>query len=269
MNSNIIVQEEAKDIRAIARMALKDNWVNVTIGFFVFYVLDTVMPEILSVIFRSASYQIPYSINSVFDSTSIPTTDVSFVADLYTLVVSGALMVGLCSFFLAFFRRKDVNPANVFNGFENFGKALGLFLIYMLKIFAWSLLLIVPGIIAAIRYSQCFFILADDPSKGVMQCIEESKFHMFGNKGRYFYLGLTFIGWMILAQIPSSIVANFTNGGIIGLVLDVVMCIPVYFVYAYMYTSETVFYDLVTGKLVAKKAEPEIAYEEPPRTTEY
>ena len=57
-----------------------------------------------------------------------------------------------------------------------------------LFIFLWSLLLIVPGIIAAIRYSQAFFILADDPSKGIRQCMDESKAMMNGNKMKYFCL---------------------------------------------------------------------------------
>ena len=84
------------------------------------------------------------------------------------------------------FRRQIVGIGDVFTGFERYGKALGLFLFRGLFIVLWSLLFIVPGIIAAIRYSQAFFILADDPNKGIRQCMDESKMMMRGNKAKYF-----------------------------------------------------------------------------------
>lgn len=39
----------------------------------------------------------------------------------------------------------------------------------------WSLLFWFPGIIAYYRYSQAFYILAENPEKGIMDCINESK----------------------------------------------------------------------------------------------
>jgi uncharacterized membrane protein len=87
--------------------------------------------------------------------------------------------------------------------FEGFSKgAFTIFVTYLIvfvRIFLWSLLLIIPGIIAAYSYSQVFFILADHPEYSALEAIEKSKKMMMGNKWRYFLLSLSFIGWGILS----------------------------------------------------------------------
>ncbi len=57
--------------------------------------------------------------------------------------------------------------------------------VYVFKVFLWSILLIVPGIFARIRYSQAIYILAENPRKPVRECIEESKQMMRGRKKEY------------------------------------------------------------------------------------
>ncbi|MBR7181005.1 MAG: DUF975 family protein [Kiritimatiellae bacterium] len=76
----------------------------------------------------------------------------------------------------------------VFSGFKRpFGMAALRFLV-ALRVFLWSLLFIVPGIIAAYRYSMAFFIKADDPDKSASECLEESGRLMKGRKWRLFCL---------------------------------------------------------------------------------
>jgi len=80
---------------------------------------------------------------------------VGFVA---TLILGGPLSLGLCVFSLKFSRNQDVQFEDIFVGFNNFGKALSLYLLQGLYVFLWALLLIVPGIIAAIGYSQLEYL---------------------------------------------------------------------------------------------------------------
>ena len=114
------------------------------------------------------------------------------------LLLSGAFALGLATFFLALARREDAKLGMLFSGFNNFLKATGLFLLMCLFIILWSLLLIIPGIIAAISYQLAFFIMADDPNVGVMEAINRSKKMMYGYKWKFFCLNLRFIGWCIL-----------------------------------------------------------------------
>jgi len=62
----------------------------------------------------------------------------------------------------------------------------------------WALLLVVPGIIAAIRYSMAYYILNDNPEIGAMDAIRRSKEMMEGHKMRFAEMWLSFLGWFLL-----------------------------------------------------------------------
>ena len=91
---------------------------------------------------------------------------------------------------------------NLLDGFGLAAKLILLALVQGLFIFLWSLLFVIPGIIAAYRYRMAKFLLLDHPDMGVMDCIRTSKQMMKGHKGECFLLDLSFIGWAILAAIP-------------------------------------------------------------------
>jgi uncharacterized membrane protein len=93
----------------------------------------------------------------------------------------------------------------LFAGFQNFGNALGAYLLSGLFIFLWSLLLIVPGIIAGFAYSQILFLLADDRTLGPMDAIRKSKQMMEGHKWRLACLQFRFFGWGLLCLLTCGI----------------------------------------------------------------
>ena len=120
------------------------------------------------------------------------------------------------------------------------------------SVYFQSLLLIVPGIIAAFRYSQAFAVLADHPEYSVGQCMGVSKQYMKMNKGKFFCLGLSFIGWALLASLPSSLAElAISLGPVPYLLISFVANIPNFFYMAYMLTAEIIFYELVSKNLVA------------------
>ena len=121
------------------------------------------------------------------------------------ILIAGPMTLGLAIFFLALARGKEVKIAQVFSGFDRFGTAVGAYLLSILFIILWSLLLIIPGIIAAFAYSQMYFLLADNPHMGPMEAIDKSKAIMRGNKWKLFCLGLRFIGWALLSILTLGI----------------------------------------------------------------
>ena len=124
---------------------------------------------------------------------------------LYFLIITGPLTLGMATFFLNL--QRDQNPIieNLFDGFKTFSPALVLQLWIVLFTFLWSLLFIIPGIIAALRYSMSFYILHDHPEMNPKDALKLSKQMMLGRKGKLFLLGLSFIGWAILACITFGI----------------------------------------------------------------
>ena len=180
-----------------------------------------------TLIFYAMSFVPVLILSQVFDAENGFTV---FLVYLYIFLVTGPLMLGGALFVISVFRKGETSVAEVFYGFERYGKATGLYLLMTLFTILWACLLIVPGYIAAIRYSMSFFILADHPEIGVMQAMNESKRLMRGNVGKFFCLYLSFIGWMILGSIT-----------IIG---DL-------FVMPYVYVTMVAFYDIANGSLRA------------------
>jgi len=262
MGQNIIITEPSSNLRALGRNALAGKWKLAIITLIIYQLCLQVPPVILNAIFGTKAdiigSQSDVSVD-IYSSIYNSMPSYSALGSLYVLLVSGAFTLGITLFFLALFRRQRVDAVDVFLGFEYFGKALGLLLFQSLFIFLWTLLFFVPGIIASIRYSQAFFILADDPTKGIRQCMNESKVMMKGNKSKYFCLTLSFIGWAILAALPASIlegivVVTYAPIFIQSLVAVIISLFTVP-VIAYMFSSITGFYEILAGHLI-KETEP-------------
>ena len=89
----------------------------------------------------------------------------------------------------------------MFSGFKRFGVSLATYLLMSIFTILWLLLLIIPGIIACLRYSQTYYILSEDENIGPLEAISKSKEMMVGNKWKLFCLYCRFIGWFILCIV--------------------------------------------------------------------
>jgi len=124
---------------------------------------------------------------------------------LVGLILGGPLTLGLTFFSLAISRNEEARFEQVFDGFRYFGTALGAYLLMGIFVLLWSLLLIIPGIIAALSYAMTFYIIADNPSIEVMDAIDKSKKMMYGYKWKFFCLQLRFLGWALLCLLTLGI----------------------------------------------------------------
>lgn len=112
------------------------------------------------------------------------------------------LSLGFLIFLLNTVRGTGAALGNLFDGFAYWWKLLLLNNITGILIFLWSLLLIVPGIVAAYRYSMARYLLISRPELGIIDCIRESKRLTQGHKGELFVMDLSFLGWWLLCAIP-------------------------------------------------------------------
>ncbi|UKI54192.1 MAG: SUMF1/EgtB/PvdO family nonheme iron enzyme [Treponema sp.] len=123
---------------------------------------------------------------------------VSCVTVVGPFIIYGPMFLGLHRAILQLVRTKKVKVSTLFSGFKDFGVAFRLVWLEVIKIFLWSLLLIVPGIIALIRYSMAFAILSDNPNMTAREAIDMSKEMMKDRKWEFFknfvlYLGLAYL----------------------------------------------------------------------------
>ncbi len=75
----------------------------------------------------------------------------------------------------------------------------------------WFLLLIVPGIVKTFSYALTEYIAVDHPDWTANQCITESRRLMAGHRWRFFCLGLSFIGWWLLAMVAGVLIPYIGN----------------------------------------------------------
>ncbi|MCF0148961.1 MAG: DUF975 family protein [Clostridium sp.] len=132
--------------------------------------------------------------------------NLTLTLDLISIIFGGVISIGLSKFLLNFTTNRDeAKFTDLFSQFNIFFKALGLNLLMGFAILFASFLLIVPGIIVALMYSQACYILAEDPDKGIIECLRESSKLIYGYKWEFFVLELSFIGWWLLAVITLGI----------------------------------------------------------------
>lgn len=163
------------EIRYAARERLKGNWGMAVLVTFLYTAISTVI-------------------------SAIPV--VGYIAPL---ILTGPLVFGVYAYFLYIVRGEQAEIGAMFSGFQKFGPTLVLYLLQVVFVLLWSLLLIVPGIIAAFRYSLAFFIMHDNPGIGAMEALRQSSEMMKGYKGKLFMLYLSFIGWALLSIVTLGI----------------------------------------------------------------
>lgn len=112
--------------------------------------------------------------------------------------VGSSANLGHCLWYISRTDGRDSKFNLLFSRFRIFFKAGWLTLFTGIFVWLWSLLLVIPGIIAAYRYWAAPWIMAEDPAMQVRDAVNRSKEMMRGRKWRLFCLQLSFIGWDML-----------------------------------------------------------------------
>ena len=110
--------------------------------------------------------------------------------------LSGYIQLGLAVFCLDVFNKGEGEFTTIFKQFNSF-KPVIFIIILSIAILVGFILLIIPGIIIGLMYSQVFFILAEDPDIGVIEAFNLSEKMMRNHKWQLFMLNLEAILFFI------------------------------------------------------------------------
>ena len=208
------------DLTERARETLQGNW-GIAVAFSFLYLLLNQLCQLPIQLIQFAG---------VLPTDELKITFVILIATVVIVVVcaiSGALQLGQNRFFLDVVRGDMLRIERLFYGFKYFKKAACTYILMQLIIILWTLLFIIPGIIASFSYGMTFYVLADNPDMTALEALAFSKKIMYGNRFKLFMLGLRFIGWSILSLFTCYI-------GFLWLI-------------PYMSTSFAAFYEDVRG----------------------
>lgn len=120
-------------------------------------------------------------------------------------VLGSVIEAGYARFNMNLVDRTEAKIESLFTYFYNWKTTAATRFLKTVYCFLWSLLFIIPGIIASYSYAMTGYILADHPELTASEAIEQSKEMMSGNRFRLLCLQLSFIGWEILCVFTFGI----------------------------------------------------------------
>lgn len=206
----------ASDFRRMAREALKGKWgLALGTGLVAALLGGSVGSSGFSVNFNvDLENYIPYGdIESFLYSDTfrhlipllIAIAAIAAVWGLVRLVIGGAVSLGYALFNLNLVDGQPPRFDDLFSQFYRLWAGFCLQLLTGLFIILWSLLFVIPGIVAAYSYAMAPYILAENPDMTAREAIAASKEMMRGNRWRLFCLSFSFIGWSMLCILTLGI----------------------------------------------------------------
>ena len=147
----------------------------------------------------------------IFWTVLLPLVSLAGLLGIVSFILGGTVELGYAKFLPKQYDRKELQFSDLFSQFERFGTGFAQKFLRTLYTCLWALLLVIPGIVKGLSYAMTPFILEEHPEMTASEAIKASMKLMDGHKMDLFILGLTFIGWEILACLTMGIGFLFLN----------------------------------------------------------
>jgi uncharacterized membrane protein len=242
----------------------------------VYLLLASLLPSLLECIYDAPTTAITEEITQAYYNMDVDLVN-ELVAEYFTST-AGMVAIG-CTILMALFtvvitvgyqfytmnlaRNQATSYDDLGYGLNFVGKVILVAVLQSIYIFLWSCLFVVPGIIAFYRYRLSYYALLDDPSISPGEAIRRSKLLTMGRKKDLFVLDLSFLGWVILATVCSSIgqtIGDLIFGtSVVGTMLSALLAFAAYlplglWVTAYQQLAEVYFYEFARGAMTQGQA---------------
>lgn len=212
----------AADFRARARQALSGKWLLAVIAGLIVSLLSADGPAAPEFTIHFENNHLGGSIE-LFGQTILSTFEhkpglIAMLAGSIALtvvaIILGAIVFGVIGSVVGVgYARFNLNlvgglPADLNHLVEYFPHWKTAFCTYFLRglyTLLWTLLFIIPGILAGYSYAVANYVLAEDPELTASEALAISKDLMYGNRWRLFCLQISFIGWSLLAALTMGI----------------------------------------------------------------
>jgi len=142
------------------------------------------------------------------------------------------------------------------DSFGGFGRPLELgwlMLMMNLRVILWSLLFLLPGLVAVYRYRQAWFLKSEHPDWSAAKCLAESGRMMRGFKWKAFVFDLSFLGWFAVTGILVGSGLGVSGiksaaGTVAAAFVGIAAASLVFFVMCYVLAGRAVFFRELKGE---------------------
>ncbi len=271
-------------MKKIAKEKLKGHWFEAAAIFLLWIILGEGAYSYIREEFKFTAYTASVDYYWNMSPSQIITLVVVGIA---IFLVSGALSVGAMRYVLNLVRDENPKFTDLFYGFTCYWRSFKQYFFYNLIIALPVIVVFSVAIIISVAISQRvdsmlmtfmilfiiillvwvvyaivmtfslffkFFVIADDRFQynGAIDSLKTCASMMKGNKAHLFGVAISFIGWYILASIPTFVVAMLVSSldpaqSLILTTLVTIICTS--FVMVYAYTTFAVYYRILRGEL--------------------
>ena len=165
-----------------------------------------VSPRSMTVLYLGLSLVLSM-VDTLAGNSGLLSTFLTILTSLLGMVLSA----GFVLYCMAIRRGERAEFLTLFDGFSFVGKLIGLNIVMYFFITLWSMLFVVPGIIAAYRYRFALYNLYENPGISVFEALNMSKRQTYGYKSQLFMLDLSYLGWTLLASAPSLLYGSLLS----------------------------------------------------------
>lgn len=182
---------------------------------------------VASILLTAVAGGAPYIVEAVFSPVPMPidadyttVTNVILGASvfagvlelLWLFLVVAPLEIGVTKYYVQVSEDSNAVMDRCFDGFRyNWKNVVWIYFLMVMKLFLWSLLFVIPGIIKAFEYSMIPYLLAENPNMTAKEAFETSKKMTDNEKWNLFVLELSFIGWYLLGLLCCGIGTIFVT----------------------------------------------------------
>lgn len=183
------------ELKELAKSKIKGNVSTLFFSYFAVVFIVSLINMIISFIFLLIKPSLFLDQDTLY---IIVRTSVMLFIDI---ILMSLILIGVNNYYLTFIEEDSASFSDYFLpmtfGFGAIIKNICSVLLKNILVLLGSIL-IIPGIVLGLAYSQVLFIRAENPDMGIIESLRESRRIMKGNKSALFILQLSFIGWSLL-----------------------------------------------------------------------
>lgn len=116
---------------------------------------------------------------------------------LYRILVLPVFQMGMVYIAVGIFRG-NANFGMLLKPFSSYWRVIKLNILMGVRIFLYTLLFIIPGIMLSYSYAMSNYIFEENPNLATSEILERSEQMMRGHRWQLFKFHLSFIGWLLL-----------------------------------------------------------------------
>lgn len=212
MRDRAAIKAEAKDIIRRARVSpLLMTAIVMAIAFVLERVADLVengslfytysfQREYLRLLLEGNYYGLDALLSAVPEVT-LTSSFFGILVSLFTLILNAGYYV----YCMGIRQGLEMPYATLAEGLSVAGKLIWCWVQVSVRVFLWTMLFIIPGMVAIYRYRFAFYNILTDSTLSAGDAIRLSCQQTMGIKGALFVLDLSFLGWEILAAFTMGL----------------------------------------------------------------